>query len=183
MQVQPDYSYLQPINSMQTIQSNKKLSKQIRQSNKNNKDVRHICRNKQFYIDPIVYLMDEMIKRGVGRARLDDHARALVIEKIPHFVENATSPIYLRAFAIYHFKDHPKLLNIMKIFEKSLETDQFKKDMQVAKESYATYHKEKGSFGVVEKSLGIPLTIFAQAAQLKVYTFSEESSLENGAIK
>ncbi len=160
-------------------QPNKALAKEmIKSSKKYKKEVKQICQNDSFYQDPIAHLINEMISRGVGRCRSDDFARAEVMEKIPGLVEKATSSEYLKEFAITHYKDHPKKAEILKIFEESLETDQFKKDLQAARDSYKRYQEKKENFSEVERVLGIPLTIFKQAKGLNTYEHPEESCEE-----
>jgi hypothetical protein len=119
-----------------------------------------------------------MIKRGVGTACTDDGPRSFIINQIPGFFEKVTSPDYLRPFAEHYFENESNKIEIMQIFEKSLSSEEFRKDLQNIKELTLDTMLEEDVFYSVESSLRILLTIYHQSAELQVYSYPEDANLE-----
>jgi hypothetical protein len=162
----------------QTTYANSQLAEKIiTAKGKEDKSVKVIC-SKDFLIDPTTQLINEMIKRNVGLARDDDSARAFVIGQIPGFIEKASSPDYLRSFAVSYFKNDPNRLEIIQIFEKSLLNEAFQSTLKSAIESFKGAKDSFYLFYQAENSLRSALTIFGQAAQLKEYTFPIQAGFE-----
>lgn len=157
----------------QTYDANAQLAKQIIAKSDNNIKVKDICSD-NFLMNPTDHLIYEMVTRGVGRCRTDDHARAFVMGEIPGFIEKATSPYYLRAFATKYFFQEQNQSEIMKIFEKSLSNHDFQKKIKSAIKNFETANNNEKQekfqrYNVAENSLRIALTIFNQSAMLNEY--------------
>ncbi len=160
-----------------TEASNRQLAEEIISARgEEDKYVKSICSG-DFFIDPTAHLVGEMIERGLGRARMDDGARAFVISQIPGFIEKVSSLDYLRSFAELYFENNPNKIKILQVFEKSLSNVEFQKDLKSAVEKFNNAHGEH-SFYYAENSLRIPLTIYYQSAHLKEYSYPEEEGLE-----
>lgn len=160
----------------QTIYANGQLAEKIiaarAKEDKKCKYVKAIC-SEDFLIDPITHLMHEMIQRGVGRARMDDGARAFVISQIPGFIEKVGSLNHLRSFAIHYFQNNFNRFRIMQVFEKSLLNNGFQRDLKSAIDSF-----NGGALYFAENSLRKPLTIYYQSAQLEEYAYPEHANAE-----
>jgi hypothetical protein len=174
---------VQPFSLSQDQTANGLLAEKIiaegKKDNFMSRDVKEICSG-DFLQDPITHLVNEMIFRGVGMCREDDSARAFVISRIPGFIEKVSSMDYLKSFAEIHYKgikDNTDKLRIMQVFEKSLKSKEFQKDLKAAVKSF-NLAKEDGNYYYAEDALRIALTIYRQAAQLQEYSYPEEASSE-----
>jgi hypothetical protein len=137
--------------------------------------IKNICSG-DFLVDPTAHVLREMVKRGVGGARMDDGARAFIIGQIPGFIEKVNSPDYLRSFAEHYFENNPNKTKIMQIFENSLSNQEFRRDLQSAVQQFNSVQEDV--FYYAENSLRIPLTIYHQSAQLKEYSYPESANME-----
>ncbi|MEM1282195.1 MAG: hypothetical protein AAGG81_01435 [Chlamydiota bacterium] len=135
--------------------------------------VSKICKNENFYNNPINHLIRAMIDRGVGRAREGDGERANVISMIPDFVDKLTSEKYLKEFSVQYFKNHPESEKIQDVFDENIENDEWKKQLASGVEKY-----KKEKFYDAEDEFRIALTIFPQSEQLKTYTYPRRAELE-----
>jgi hypothetical protein len=158
--------------------SNRQLAESIIAARgEEDQDVKAICSGK-FLADPIAHLIHEMIKRGAGRARLDDGARAFVISKIPGFIEKVGSLDYLREFAEHYFDENPNKTEILQFFETSLSNVEFQIALNAAVEKFNSAHGKHPALYYAENSLRTPLTIYPQSARLKEYACPEEAGAE-----
>ena len=137
----------------------------------NNEYVSTICSSADFEENPVDCLIHEMIERGVAMIRSDDHARVLIMRQVPHLVDKITSPAYLSKFAQKFFKDEPKKMQILEIFNRSLKSESFLKSLKHVKEKGLTYDE-------LDHRLRICLTIYRQSAKLREYTRSTNMYLE-----
>ena len=81
----------------QIYDANRQLADKLVADKENGgKYVRKICLSDDFYKDPTAHLINVMIERSVGRARMDDRARSFVISKIPGFIEKVKSPVLFK---------------------------------------------------------------------------------------
>lgn len=172
MQVQPN------------LEANRQLANAIISSIGNTKcdlykDVQEICTSEGFLRKPTVRMVALMIHRGVGRSATKDCAFAYIIGRIPGFIDQVGSPDYLRHFAIRRFNGCDNKDEILKIFEKSLASEEFQLNLKQAVACFHECEKEASDedlqdfdlpFERAERALRTPLTIFVQAERLKVYT-------------
>ncbi len=158
---------------------NGQLAAKIIAASGGGQEVTTICSG-GFLVDPTAHLVRKMIERGAGMAMKGDGARAFVISQIPGFINNVGTAVYLREFAKDYFKDAPNKSEIMAIFEKSLASPAFQRDLQAAVDKF----KEKGEHSdyYAEGSLRIPLTIYKQSAALKEYSYPQEACLESARM-
>lgn len=166
-------------------QSNSQLAKKIIDESRT-EDVKKICSG-DFLVDPTDHLVHLMIERGAGRCQMDDSARQFVVARIPGFIDKVSSPEYLRAFAQKHIKHRDKD-DFMHVFEKSLSTDAFKKDLQAAVDQFKRLEDKDDPFSGMqayeaENRLRTALTIFRQSEALEVYSFPVEAMQESARVK
>jgi hypothetical protein len=151
---------------------NEKLSLKLMEGK--GRHIQAICLHKNFAINPTDHLIREMIERYVGRSSPSDYARAFIIGSIPGFIEKFSSLRYLRTFAVSYFKDNPNKIEISQIFEKSLLSEAFQKDLQTAVDHFKTCIESKGDFHESEKLMREVLTIFYQSKMLEEYESTGE---------
>lgn len=166
-------------------EANRKLAEKIISNNQGSEYVKEFCTAEDFIQDPTAFLIKEMIDRGVGRARMDDGARAIVIGQIPDFIDKVGNVEYLKAFGLTYFKKHPNYEKAIAVFEKSLSCDVFKRDLNQAVTLFRKCQQatdQDKNYHSAEDDLRIPLTIFRQADELEEYTFPEDSSMECACV-
>lgn len=164
------------LNKNSNLDANRQLAEKIIALKDGWEEVRKIC-SEDFVLDPTGHLIRLMIKRGVGSAHQGDNERAFVISQIPGFIDQVSSVDYLRSFAENYFDNQPNKAKILKVFEKSLSSTEFQKNLESAVQKFNS--TEIGEyFGYAEKSLRIPLTIYRQSENLHEYTFPTGSHRE-----
>ncbi len=114
-------------------------------------------------MNPIDHLVKEMINRGRLSSRDDDIARFFVISKIPNFVDTVKSIDYLTSFAERYFEKNDKKSAIIEVFNNSLVSEEFQKDLQVVPPSTADY------FWNADDYLRIVLRIFPLSQKKEKY--------------
>lgn len=159
------------------------IEKSIRESDSDADTLEHVQNivfSEGFQQDPISYLVNEMIDRGVGRCRTDDYARAFVVGKIPNFADRISLPDFLRAIATERFKCHKNAKKIMGCFNGSLKKWLFHMHLNQAVNNLRQAIDEKDSSALfrAENDLRLPLDIFNQAEHLKKYTYNRDFELD-----
>jgi hypothetical protein len=161
--------------------NNSKLATEIIKK-RNDLHVIALCKSPGFLMNPTYHLISEMIERGTGMARTDDDARAFVITQIPGFIENLSSPDYLSSFAEFYFTSNPQKEIIIKIFEKSVLTEEFQNDLKLAVEKFKGAKKEDELY-LGEQALRVPLTIYVQSAtQAEPYQSPRKMGIPESSI-
>lgn len=127
-----------------------------------------------FKKDPAVYIVIEMIKRGVGRACLNDAATAEVLGSLPNIAQKIRSIDFLRSVADICFEwveNAERKAKIMQVLEQSFNKQEFIDDLEAAANQLNNAVEQKDSSKIyhAESDLRIVLDVFGQAACNKSY--------------
>jgi len=79
-----------------------------------------------FIKNPVYSMVDYLIGRKPNESYYNDSAAEFIISCIPNFIEQIESTEGLRALAELYFKDHEDKLEILDVFDMSLEDPEFK---------------------------------------------------------
>lgn len=164
-------------NLSETIKSNKALVERLIADNESNQYIKKYCTNDLFLIDPIGFMIHEMITRGLEEIEENeaDCATSIIIGKIPNFIEKACSLDYLknkhieRLFLINIMGQNIPLLKIMKTFEKSVLSVKFQNDLKQAVEAYNDAKNNETNFYEAEKLLRRCYTVFISSTDCEEY--------------